>query len=62
MGLQPAHPPSDIPVRLIRRLLDDCPNIVAIKAEGGFPSVQSVIECHRHFGDEVVISMPIEGS
>ncbi|WP_330351304.1 SDR family NAD(P)-dependent oxidoreductase [Streptomyces sp. NBC_00582] len=53
--------PSDIPVRLIRRLLDDCPNIVAIKAEGGFPSIQSVIECHRHFGDEVVISMPIEG-
>ncbi|MFF5147929.1 dihydrodipicolinate synthase family protein [Streptomyces sp. NPDC013157] len=53
--------PSDIPVRLIRRLLDDCPNIVAIKAEGGFPSIQSVIECHRHFGDDVVISMPIEG-
>ncbi|GAA0984149.1 hypothetical protein GCM10009555_057330 [Acrocarpospora macrocephala] len=53
--------PSDIPVALIRRLLDACPNIAAIKAEGGFPGVQSVIECHRHFGDEVVISMPIEG-
>jgi 4-hydroxy-tetrahydrodipicolinate synthase len=53
--------PSDIPVGLIRRLLDDCPNIAAIKAEGGFPSIQSVIECHRLFGEEVVISMPIEG-
>ncbi|MEO3855440.1 dihydrodipicolinate synthase family protein [Acrocarpospora sp. B8E8] len=53
--------PSDIPVALIRRLLDACPNIAAIKAEGGFPGVQSVIECHRHFGDEVVVSMPIEG-
>jgi 4-hydroxy-tetrahydrodipicolinate synthase len=53
--------PSDIPARLIRRLLDDCPNIAVIKAEGGFPSIQSVIECHRLFGDEVVISMPIEG-
>jgi len=53
--------PSDIPTRLIRRLLDDCPNIAVIKAEGGFPSIQSVIECHRLFGDEVVISMPIEG-
>lgn len=52
--------PSDIPTRLIRRLLDDCPNIAVIKAEGGFPSIQSVIECHRLFGDEVVISMPIE--
>lgn len=53
--------PSDIPVRLIRRLIDDCPNLAAIKAEGGFPSIQSVIECHRLFGEEVVISMPIEG-
>ena len=43
------------------RLLDDCPNIVAIKAEGGFPSIMGVIECHRLFGDEVVISCPIEG-
>jgi 4-hydroxy-tetrahydrodipicolinate synthase len=53
--------PSDIPARLIRRLIDDCPNVAAIKAEGGFPSIQSVIECDRLFGREVVISMPIEG-
>jgi 4-hydroxy-tetrahydrodipicolinate synthase len=53
--------PSDIPVRLIRRLIDDCPNIAVIKAEGGFPGIQSVVECHRLFSDEVVISMPIEG-
>ncbi|WP_332703756.1 dihydrodipicolinate synthase family protein [Sphingomonas sp. PB4P5] len=53
--------PSDIPTSLMRRLIDDCPNIAAIKAEGGFPSIQSVIECDRLFGKEVVISMPIEG-
>jgi 4-hydroxy-tetrahydrodipicolinate synthase len=53
--------PSDIPASLIRRLIDDCPNVAAIKAEGGFPSIQSVIECDRLFGKEVVISMPIEG-
>lgn len=53
--------PSDIPVSVLRRLIDACPNVAAIKAEGGFPSIQSVIECHRLFGDEVVISMPIEG-
>jgi 4-hydroxy-tetrahydrodipicolinate synthase len=53
--------PSDIPVALIRRLIDDCPNVAAVKAEGGFPSIQSVIECDRLFGKEVVISMPIEG-
>jgi 4-hydroxy-tetrahydrodipicolinate synthase len=53
--------PSDIPVSLLRRLIDDCPNVAAIKAEGGFPGIQSVIECNRLFGEEVVISMPIEG-
>jgi 4-hydroxy-tetrahydrodipicolinate synthase len=53
--------PSDIPATLIRRLINDCPNVAAIKAEGGFPSIQGVIECDRLFGKEVVISMPIEG-
>ncbi|MEV6259084.1 dihydrodipicolinate synthase family protein [Nocardia sp. NPDC051911] len=60
-GFSPRIHPSDIPLRLLRRLVDACPNIVAIKAEGGFPGIQNVIECHRHFADEVVISMPIEG-
>lgn len=60
-GFSPRIHPSDIPARLIRRLIDDCPNVAVIKAEGGFPGIQSVIECQRLFGDEVVISMPIEG-
>jgi 4-hydroxy-tetrahydrodipicolinate synthase len=60
-GFSPRIHPSDIPVTVIRRLLDDCPNIVAIKAEGGFPGIMGVVECHRLFGDEVVISCPIEG-
>jgi 4-hydroxy-tetrahydrodipicolinate synthase len=60
-GFSPRIHPADIPVRLLRRLIDDCPNVVAIKAEGGFPSIMGVIECHRHFGEEVVISCPIEG-
>ncbi|RPE46745.1 4-hydroxy-tetrahydrodipicolinate synthase [Streptomyces sp. Ag109_O5-1] len=59
-GFSPRVHPSDIPTRLIRRLIDDCPNIAVIKAEGGFPSIQGAIECHRLFGDEVVISVPIE--
>lgn len=53
--------PSDIPTRLIRRMIDEIPNVAVIKAEGGFPSIQSVIECDRLFGKEVVISNPIEG-
>jgi 4-hydroxy-tetrahydrodipicolinate synthase len=59
-GFSPRVHPSDIPARLIRRLLDDCPNIAVIKAEGGFPGIMGVVECHRLFGGEVVISMPIE--
>ncbi|MFV0372946.1 dihydrodipicolinate synthase family protein [Microbacterium sp.] len=53
--------PSDIPARLIRRMIDDIPNVAVIKAEGGFPSIMGIVECHRLFGDEVVISCPIEG-
>jgi 4-hydroxy-tetrahydrodipicolinate synthase len=59
-GFSPRIHPADIPVHLIRRLLDDCPNIAVIKAEGGFPFIQGAMDCQRHFGDEVVISMPIE--
>jgi len=52
--------PSDIPVPLLRRLVDDCPNVAAIKAEGGFPSIMGPVEAHRHFHKDVVISCPIE--
>ena len=58
-GFSRLHP-ADISSSLIRRMLDNCPNIGAIKAEGGHPSIMSVIECHRLFSQEVVISMPLE--
>ncbi|WP_328531320.1 dihydrodipicolinate synthase family protein [Nocardioides sp. NBC_00368] len=52
--------PSDISTGLIRRILDDAPNVAVIKAEGGYPNIMNAVECHRLFGDEVVISVPIE--
>lgn len=52
---------SDIPAAMIRELIDACPNIVAVKAEGGRPTVMGVIECHRLFGKEIVVSCPVEG-
>jgi 4-hydroxy-tetrahydrodipicolinate synthase len=52
--------PADIPVALLRRLVNDCPNVVAIKAEGGMPYIMSAIEVHREFHEEVVISLPLE--
>ena len=53
--------PSDISTGLTRRILDACPNVAVIKAEGGYPNIMNAVECHRLFGDEVVISVPIEG-
>lgn len=52
--------PADIPVPVLRRLVDDCPNVAAIKTEGGMPYIMSAIEVHRHFHKEVVISSPLE--
>lgn len=51
---------SDIDVKLIRRLIDDCPNVAAIKAEGGMPLIMHWVECYRLFGKEVVVSNPLE--
>jgi 4-hydroxy-tetrahydrodipicolinate synthase len=59
-GFDRVHP-SDIGADLIRRLLADVPNIVAIKAEGGMPSINGFVECHRLFGREVVVTAPLEG-
>ncbi|MFW0796752.1 dihydrodipicolinate synthase family protein [Gordonia sp. CPCC 205515] len=53
--------PSDIPTDLTRRIIDAADNIAVIKAEGGYPNIMNAVECHRLFGDEVVISVPIEG-
>ena len=52
--------PADLSVPLLRKLLDVCPNIVAIKAEGGYPSKMGYIEVHRHFHRDVVLSCPVE--
>lgn len=58
-GFSALHP-ADLPVPLLRRLIDDCPNVAAIKCEGGMPQFMSLIEAHREFSEEVVISVPME--
>ncbi|MCW3641213.1 dihydrodipicolinate synthase family protein [Burkholderia cenocepacia] len=52
--------PADIPLAVLRRMVDEIPNVVAIKAEGGLPYIMSAIEVHREFNREVVISSPLE--
>ena len=59
-GFERVHP-AGMSVPLVRRLLADVPNIVAIKSEQGFPLVAGLAEMFHHFHDEVVISCPIEG-
>lgn len=52
--------PAGMNVAFVRRLLDACPNIVAIKAEQGFPLPAGLAEMYHHFRNEVIISSPIE--
>ncbi|MFO1274066.1 MAG: dihydrodipicolinate synthase family protein [Rubrivivax sp.] len=58
-GFERVHP-AGMSQALVRRLLQDCPNIVAIKSEQGFPLPAGICEMYHHFRDEVVISCPIE--
>lgn len=59
-GFERVHP-AGMSVDFVRRLLKDCPNIVAVKSEQGFPLPAGICEMYHHFRDEVVISCPIEG-
>jgi dihydrodipicolinate synthase/N-acetylneuraminate lyase len=58
-GFERFHP-AGMSVGLVRRMLDTIPNIVAIKAEQGYPLPGGAFEMYHHFADEVVISCPIE--
>jgi len=53
--------PMGMSVELIGRLIDDCPNVVAVKSEQGFPLISGLMEMYHHYRDRVIISCPIEG-
>jgi dihydrodipicolinate synthase/N-acetylneuraminate lyase len=52
--------PSGFSPRLMRRLVDEVPNVVAIKNEVGLPGVGGIGEVFERFRDEVVVSDPFE--
>jgi dihydrodipicolinate synthase/N-acetylneuraminate lyase len=58
-GFERVHP-AGMSVDLIRRLIQDCPNVVAVKSEQGYPLIGGICEMYHHFKDQVVISCPIE--
>ncbi|MEH7095301.1 dihydrodipicolinate synthase family protein [Neobacillus vireti] len=58
-GFERLHPAAIDP-KIIRQLLNDVPNIVAIKAEGGMPLIAGFTECYQLFNDEVIVTTPLE--
>lgn len=51
--------PAQMSMTLLRKLVDDCPTVVAIKAEGDLPGIGGLLDVYRQFRD-VVVSCPIE--
>jgi 4-hydroxy-tetrahydrodipicolinate synthase len=58
-GFERIHP-SGIDLSLIRHLVDDVPNIVAVKAEGGMPTVAGFVETYKALADRVLVTFPLE--
>lgn len=51
---------ASIAPEIIERLIDDCPNVVAVKAEGGFPSIGGFVDLYHRVSDRVIVTMPVE--
>ena len=58
-GFERIHPAS-LSVDLMERLVNELPTIVAIKAEGGHPSIAGFVETWLRLSDRVVVTMPLE--
>lgn len=52
--------PSTFSPNLIGRLIDDCPNVVAVKNEIGMPGVGGIGEVFHRFKDRVIVCDPFE--
>ena len=61
-GFERIHPSAGFSPQLIERLLKACPNIVAIKAEGGYPAIGGFVDVYNRFAEEVIVIEPIEGN
>lgn len=54
--------PNDFPPDLIGRLVDEVPNVMAIKNEVGRPGVAGIAEIFERFGDRLIVTDPLEES
>lgn len=58
-GFERIHPAS-LSVDLMEGLIDDLPTVVAVKAEGGHPSIGGFTEAWNRLNQRVVVTMPLE--
>lgn len=58
-GFERVHP-SGMQLSLLRKMVDTIPNIVAIKAEGGMPTIAGFVETWKALSDKVLVTFPIE--
>jgi 4-hydroxy-tetrahydrodipicolinate synthase len=58
-GFERIHPAS-LSIDLLEQLVDELPTVVAIKAEGGHPSIGGFTEAWNSLSDRVVVTMPLE--
>jgi 4-hydroxy-tetrahydrodipicolinate synthase len=57
-GFERLHSAS-IPVDMLVALTDACPNVVSVKAEGGFPSIAGFAHVWNRLAERVLVTMPI---
>jgi 4-hydroxy-tetrahydrodipicolinate synthase len=58
-GFERLHPAS-IPIDMLEEMVDEIPNVAAIKAEGGMPSIAGFTEAWNRLSDRVIVTMPLE--
>ena len=58
-GFERLHP-AGMAMETIARMVKEIPNLVAIKAEGGMPTIAGFVEAHRRFSKDVVVTYPVE--
>lgn len=58
-GFERLHP-AGMPVELIKRIVEDAENVVAVKAEGGMPTIGGFVETYLELGKKVIVTCPLE--
>ena len=58
-GFERLHPAGMAP-EMVDRMIEDIPNIVAIKAEAGMPTIAGFVQAWRKYEGKIVVSMPLE--